>query len=193
MSLKGRLRPLARRVEWLETEGRFRRIALMIKILEMKQEIADRLATDPAAAAQWKKDYPNVPCELPPPSPHLRPRAPEPEAAPRVVPIGRDAAVPAAPQDEESADRSTNTGLTLRSERLEGPEPAPPPAPTPAPRPVMPGQPVAPPPPDMEIRPVHWRPRGARDYYDEDEPPGTNGRCITEYDPLRDEYDDEDG
>ncbi len=118
-----------------------------------------------------------------------------------------DAAVPAAPQDEESADRSTNTGLTLRSERSERPvafersrskrpegsEPAPPPVVAEEAPPESPPVVEARPPPDMEIRPVHWRPRGARDYYDEDEPPGTNGRCVTEYDPLRDEYDDEDG
>src|SRR5476649_1113441 len=148
----------------------------MFKILDMKQEIADRLATDPAAAAQWKKDYPDFPCELPPPSPHLRLRAPEPDAAPRAVPIllgvssasarkHLDAAVPAAPQDEEIADRSNITSLTLRSERserLDGAEPAPLPAPPRAPRPVMPGQPVTPPPPDMQIRPVRWRPRGAQ-------------------------------
>ena len=193
MSLKGRLRPLERGVEWLETEGRFRRIEIMLKILDMKQEIADRLATDPAAAAQWKKDYPG-PWDLPPPSPHLRSRAPEPEAGQRVVPILRDAAVPAAPQDEEVADRSSTTSLTLRSERserLEGSEPAPLPAPARAPRPVMPGQPAALPSPDMQIRPVQWRPRGAHDY-DEEDAPGTNGHCITEYDPLRDEDEDDD-
>jgi hypothetical protein len=55
---------------------------------------------------------------------------------------------------------------------------------------AMPGQPVALPSPDMEIRPTRWRPRGAQDY-DEEERPGTNGRCITEYDPLRDEDDDD--
>jgi hypothetical protein len=29
--------------------------------------------------------------------------------------------------------------------------------------------------------------------YDEEERPGTNGRCITEYDPLHDEDEDDDG
>ena len=56
---------------------------------------------------------------------------------------------------------------------------------------AMPGQPVAPQSPDMEIRPTRWRPRTAQDY-EEEERPGTNGRCITEYDPLRDEDEDED-
>jgi len=44
----------------------------------------------------------------------------------------------------------------------------------------------------MEIRPTRWRPRGGRDDdRDEEERPGTNGRCITEYDPLRDDNDDD--
>ncbi len=166
MSQKGRLRRLERGVEWLETEGRFRRIELMFKILDMKQEIADRLAVDPAAAAQWKKDYPDFPCELPPPSPHLRPRAPEPDVRPPPP-------------------------------KVEPPPPvveAPPPIPPRPPEPVSVPPPAPPPPPDVdrEVRPVHWRQRGAPDD-DEEDAPGTNGRCITEYDPLRGEYDDDDG
>jgi hypothetical protein len=189
--LKGRLRGLDAGVRWLETEGRYRRIVNMMKILEMAQKFADRVAADPVHAAKVKKDAPiffaymsRVSAGLRPPAPPSPP--PEPEAAPPVRPILRDAAVPAAPQDEESTDRSANTDLTL-----EGSEPAPPPPPTPAPRPVMPGQPVAPPPPDMQIRPVQWRPREAQDYYEEEDVPGTNGHCITEYDPLRDEDDDD--
>ena len=65
----------------------------------------------------------------------------------------------------------------------------PPRPPEPAPQ-TMPGQPVALPSPDMEIRPTRWRARTAQDY-DEEERPGTNGRCLTEYDPLRDEDDDD--
>jgi len=51
--------------------------------------------------------------------------------------------------------------------------------------------PVSLPSPDMEIRPVRWRAREARDD-DEEDRPGTNGKCITEYDPLADEDDDYD-
>ena len=71
-------------------------------------------------------------------------------------------------------------------------EARPPPKPPPRPPEHLPGQPVSPPPPDMEIRPTRWRARGAQDY-DGEERPGTNGRCITDYDPLRDEDDDDDG
>ena len=221
MSQKGRLRRLESGVCWLETEGRYRRIVNLMKINEMAEKFADRVAADPAHAAKVKKEMPffyaymsRVSAGLRPPAPSSPP-SPEPEAAPRVVPIllGNsslrsnclDAAVPGAPQDEGGTDRSINTDLRSersecpgafersRSKRPEGSEPAPPPAPapTPAPRPVMPGQPAELPSPDMQIRPVHWRPRGVRDYYDEPDVPGTNGRCITEYDPLRDEYDDD--
>lgn len=62
------------------------------------------------------------------------------------------------------------------------PDPLDPPAP-------MPGMPVSPPSPDMEIRPVQWRQRGPQDYYEEED--DSYGRCITEYDVLRDEYDDD--
>ena len=185
MSQKGRLRRLERGVEWLETEGRFRRIENMIKLLEMKQEIADRIAADPAARVRWNEHL----AWFPLPKPRVAVRE---EVAPRVKPILRDAAVPAAPQDEDSPEPAPPHPEERRiAARLEGLEAALPPAPTPAPRPVMPGQPVTPPQPDMEIRPTRWRPRGEQDY-DEEERPGTNGRCITEYDPLRDEDDDDD-
>ena len=42
----------------------------------------------------------------------------------------------------------------------------------------------------MEIRPVYWRKRGEPDDDEEDEP-GTNGRCIVDYDPFSDEDDDD--
>ncbi len=41
----------------------------------------------------------------------------------------------------------------------------------------------------LQIRPVHWRQRGPQDY-DYEEKPGTNGRCIVDYDPLEDDDDD---
>ena len=69
-------------------------------------------------------------------------------------------------------------------------EARPPPRPPDAVPQTIPGQPVARPPPDMEIRPTRWRARTAQDY-DEEERQGTNGRCITEYDVLRDEDDDD--
>ena len=161
MSLKGRLRRLDAGVRWLETEGVFIRWQLRMKLAQMTQAIADHRARVKA---------------LPP--------------APRAAPILRDAPLRGAPQDEvvrvqakplpEERPARPRPGAfeRLRSKRPEECEPA------------LPGQPVAPPPPDMEIRPVRWGPRTAQDY-DEEERPGTNGRCITEYDTLRDEEDDD--
>jgi hypothetical protein len=200
VSLKGRLRGLDAGVRWLETEGSFRRIRNMVRIQEMAQKFADRVAADPAHAAKVKKEDPFffaymswLSAGLRPPAP---PPPPEPEAAPPVLPILRDAAEPAAPQDEavqvqtkphpEERCVAARQGAfeRSRSKHPEGCEPArSPPDP-------MPGQPVAPPSPAMQIRPVQWRPREAQDYYEEEDVPGTNGHCITEYDPLRDEYDD---
>ena len=95
------------------------------------------------------------------------------------APILRDAAVPATPQDEAVRVQPKPHPEECRAAApLEGCEPA------------LPGQPVAPPSPDMEIRPTRWRARTAQDY-DEEERPGTNGRCLTEYDVLRDEDDDD--
>jgi hypothetical protein len=71
------------------------------------------------------------------------------------------------------------------------PPPTPPPTAPPSPPAPMPGQPTSLPSADSEIRPVTWRPRTAQDYA-EDDRPGTNGRCITEYDVLRDYGDDYD-
>jgi hypothetical protein len=196
VSLKGRVRGLDAGVHWLETEGKFRRIRNMVKLQEMAQKFADRVAAAPAHAAKVKKDAPIFFAYMSRLSAGLSPPAPPPpaesDAAPPVRPILRDAAVPAAPQDEVSPEPAPPHPEERRAAaRLEGCDPAPPPAPTRAPPPIMPGQPAERPPPDMQIRPVHWRPREAQDYYEEDVP-GTNGHCITEYDPLRDEYDEYD-
>ena len=181
MSQKGRLRRIDAGLDWLETEGRYRRIRNMIKVQEMTQKFADRVAADPAYVAKVKKDMPIFFAYMSRLSAGLRPPGPpEPEPAPLVLPILRDAAVPAAPQNEVLPEPALPHPEERRvAARLEGCDPA------------LPGQPVAPPPPDMEIRPTRWRPREEQDY-DEEERPGTNGRCITEYDPLRDEDDDDD-
>ncbi len=54
-ALRRRVLALDRQVRWLETEGVLINIEAMIKTLEIKQEIADRLATDPEVAAKWKE------------------------------------------------------------------------------------------------------------------------------------------
>ncbi len=76
MSHKGRLRRLEAGVHWLETEGLCRHIEAGLRTLEMLQTIADRQATDPAFAARWKRDFPNFPIKLPPPSAGVRPAPP---------------------------------------------------------------------------------------------------------------------
>ena len=161
MSLKGRLRRLDAGVRWLETEGVFIRWQLRMKLAQMTQAIADHRARVKA---------------LPP-----RVRAPILRDAPlRSAPQDEVVRVQAKPHPEERPARPRPGAFErLRSKRPEGCESA------------LPGQPVAPPSPDMEIRPTHWRPHGAQDY-GEEERPGTNGRCITEYDPLRNEDDDDD-
>ncbi len=66
------------------------------------------------------------------------------------------------------------------------PPPAPPPEPKPPPW-------TYDPPSEMQIRPVTWRRRDARDY--EDDPDDMYGKCIVDYDPLAQEdadyYDDD--
>jgi len=179
VSQKGRLRRLDAGVRWLETEGTYLRVAGLVKYLEMLLDIADRAAVDPVFAAEWERDFPYIVLPPPrrtaaPPRPKPEPAPPPestrvivpetpPEPAPPVLPILRDAALQAATQDEVARESA-------------------PPAP-------MPGMPVSPPSPDMEIRPVQWRQRGPQDDYEEEG--DTYGRCITEYDVLRDEYDDE--
>ena len=92
MSLKSRLRRLDAGVRWLETEGVLLRVQYMTRLVEIAQGIADHTAGDPGFAKRWNKRVPSLP--LPPPRVKVRPKAL------RVVPILRDAAVPAAPQDE---------------------------------------------------------------------------------------------
>lgn len=206
MSLASRLRRLEARVHWLETEGMLRHITAMMKTLERMQEISDRLHADPALAARWKRDFPGFPCRLPPPS----------ALASRVESTLRDAAVPAAPQGEvvgaappqPEAEAHPHPEERREAVRLEGCERASADVETPPVEPtlrdaaspaalqgeVVPVDPPEPrPPPDMQIRPVFWRPRGEyREGDDEDDiTSGTLGRCLTEYDPLAGEDDDD--
>ena len=162
MSHKSRLRRLDAGVRWLETEGVLIAWQLRMKLAQIQQEIADHLAANPDIAAKHKGLF-DV---LPPPRVKVRPPARTPPPAP---PLPKPVQPPA---------------IEVR------PPPLPPPrAPEPPPEP-LPGQPVAPRPAHLEIRPVHWRPRGPQDY--DEERPGTNGRCIVNYDPFRDEDDDDD-
>jgi len=187
VSQKGRLRRLDAGVRWLETEGLYRRLKNMIKMLEMLQQLADRMAIDPAFAAKWTKDYPSFPWVLPPPSAHLRPRPPDPVVASPPPVAASSTPLPEAEAPLGPEERPASVPPRPPRE----PEPAAPKPVEPPPVEVMPGQPVSPPSPDMEIRPVQWRAREARDD-DEEDRPGTNGKCITEYDPLADEDDDYD-
>lgn len=200
MSLKARLRKVEAGVRWLETEGIFRKIELQWKLLQKKQEIADTLARDPAAAARWRElgiddglPPPSVPVLRLPPTPEPAPAQPHPEKVwkPRRLEGWEHAPRPEptldalrAPEDEgvrggpapEAAQPHLEEPHEVR--RLEGSEPAP-----------EPGQPTSPPSPDMEIRPTRWRPRGPQDYADDAGPPYF--RCLTEYDVLPDEPDDD--
>ena len=65
--------------------------------------------------------------------------------------------------------------------------PDPPPKPPPDPPLVLPFAPNAL--EHTQSMPVQWRIRGPDDY--DWEEPGTNGRCLTEYDPLASEDDDD--
>jgi hypothetical protein len=66
MSLKSRLRRLAIDVEWLATEGRFRRYAEITDILDRKEEMSDFLARHPKAVALYDADLLDA-LNLPPP------------------------------------------------------------------------------------------------------------------------------
>ena len=189
MSQKGRLRRLDAGVRWLETEGTYLRITGLVKSLEMLRDIADRADVDPAFAAEWKEIFPSI--VLPPPRRKAAAPRPKPESAPSVA--------SQTPPPEVEPPRSQPSPSTIESHPapvvpvmvapvMEKAPPRPPDPPDP-PAP-MPGMPVSPPSPDMEIRPVHWRQRGPQDYYEEED--DSYGRCITEYDVLRDAYDDDD-
>jgi hypothetical protein len=118
VSLKSRLRRLDAGVRWLETEGVLIRWQLMMKLVQRVQDIADHMAGDPEFAAQWKKNVPSLPL----PKPRVK-------VPPRVRPMLRDAAVPAAPQDE-GVHVAPPAPLPPPSQ----PPPRPPPPPPPKPR-----------------------------------------------------------
>ena len=126
MSLKGRLRRLDAGVHWLETKGVARRKWLAtIRRVFARRGTGDRSMV----AGRKNKSVPSLP--LPPA------RVKPPPAAPRAVPILRDAAVPAAPQDEGVQVQAKPHPEERRvAARLEGCEPArPPPSPSRPPKP----------------------------------------------------------
>ena len=114
MSVKSRLRRLDAGVRWLETEGVFVRAQLVRKLVGILQDMSDHAAAHPDVAAKWKK----IRHLLPPPRVKRR--------RPPVRPIRREAAVPAAPQDE----RVHVAPSSLPPAR----PPPPPPSPSPKPR-----------------------------------------------------------
>ncbi len=152
--LRRRVLALDRQVAWLETDGMLINIEAMFKVLEMKQEIADRIASDPAAAARWAEaDYG---LKLPPPrvTPRPPPTPPPPPSPPEPV---REQPPAAAPPVAAA--------------------PLPPPAPSPRPPPEPPAPTWQPyePPEHMQIRPVRWRLRDVTDDLDDDPPRGPLG------------------
>ncbi len=187
-ALRRRVLALDRQVRWLETEGALIGIELRFKILEKKQEIADRLAADPETAAMWKAagcmddlPPPRVTPRLPPPPPEAE--SPHPEelrearrlegcATNKVLAHTlRDATLRAAPQGE----------VVCRP-----PSPEPPQKPPPEPPVEAPMQPVVEPYVPIQRGLVRWRHREATDYHDDDDDDDVP-QCLTDYDPFADE------
>ncbi len=131
-----------------------------LRLIERDKEIARRDRADRARARRAARR-----AKAAPPAKPLPQAKPAPPAKP--LPPVEPAPLPVLPPPRESP-------------------PVPPGAPV-----VQPFDPQAPtgdPPEHMQIRPVSWRPRWQPDL--DDERPGTNGRCIIDYDPLADDdYD----
>jgi hypothetical protein len=182
MSLKGPLRRLSKDVEWLENEGTARRIEIMMKIVEMKQDIADNLARDKEKAAEFARAGLLRTLNLPPPSWAKRPAPPAP--APRPVAVERPPPLePTPPHPEErcAAARPEGSEPAPRPEPIKAPglpganrdaalpaalqyegvrveplvvtPPAPPLKPVPPPEPELVQPFIYDPPPEMQIRP----------------------------------------
>ena len=157
-ALRRRVLALDRQVRWLETEGALINIELRFKILEKKQEIADRLATDPAAAAIWE----SAGCMADLPPPRVKPRPPLPPPLPLPPPA------PEPPREQPVAA-------------------VPPPVPAPRPPPPEPpAVRTYDPPEHMQIRPVRWCLRDATDYFDDDVDDNDTPEDDDDYDPFAD-------
>ena len=168
MRLKARLKRLAADVHWLKFDGALNVVEKQMRLLEVMRAVEAARQRQAEAAKKPPRHHP----KSAPPHPEERvARLEGCEPAPSLEPTLRDAPLRDAPQGE-----------VVRS------APAKPPDPPPVqslPEPFVPNVPE-----HMLVRPVQWRIRGPDDY--DWEEPGTNGRCLTEYDPLAGEYDDED-
>jgi hypothetical protein len=115
---KSRLRRLEARVHWLETEGVNRGVEYRLKIFTIMLQMADRLASDPDLAANVNRKWPGLFDDLPPPSPHLRPRAAAPVVVAESPPPGAEALAdaPATAADAPPRDKDDNDGRKRQSE-----------------------------------------------------------------------------
>ncbi len=168
MSHRATLRQLKTEMRWLWREGLPREIETRLRIVDMLQQISDRVARDPAAAARWAATGRSVP--LPPPR----------VAPPPALLVRRDVPPRDAPQDQvkKVEPPPPHPEEPREARRLEGCEPAPP---------------NYDPPEHMQIRPVTWRLRGPQDWPDDCKHDSEDwvGRCKTEYDPLDNDDDDD--
>jgi hypothetical protein len=156
VSLKGRIRGLEARIEWLETRGELRKIELQFKLQQKKREIADRLAANPKAAALFAAA--GITSIRPTPRPPLPPSPPPLPPPPPLSPVEPPAALRAPPPAEEEIVRP------------------PPPAPPPKTEAW-----THDPPEHLQIEKVTWRRCGAQDDLDDDDEEEEDEY----YDPLR--------
>jgi hypothetical protein len=143
VSLKGRIRGLEARIEWLETRGELRKIELQFKLQQKKREIADRLAANPKAAALFAAAGITSIRPTPRPPPPSPPPLPPP---PQLSPMEPPAALRAPPPAGEEIVRP----------------------PTPAPSPKAEAL-THDPPEHLRIEKVTWRMRGPQDDLDDEE------------------------
>jgi len=210
MSLKAKLTRLERQVEWLQTEGAYRRGKAMVELLERKEQFAAHLARNPddevVRQLAWAMGLPLPPLTRKPaePLPVASDRPPEPSLPAPVAtsspsPEAREAPHPGTveaslppPEALEGCAAGAVRVATLRESQgegrglgLPGVTLAPPPIEF-TPSPPEPSLPVETHdiPEEMQVRPITWRVRGPHDEDDWDTGGHDPYRCLTEYDPL---------
>lgn len=189
MSLKGRVRGLETRVEWLQDWGELRKLAQQMrylaakkKIIEQAPEVAVRLGLMPPPKPASPPTMPpsrqqSLPPEGPRPSDILRADAVQRPGSHGTIPATEGAI--AASQDK-AAPAPGNAPLHDAPPRGIVPRSPPCASPPPGQLPVqLPAQPAVPPFVPIQNGLIRWRQRGPEDDWDDDEPLDDE-----DYDPL---------
>jgi hypothetical protein len=184
VSLKGRIRGLDARVEWLQDWGKLRKLAQQMRYLAAKKKIVDRAPELAVSLGLMPAPKPTPPPALPPKRESFPREDPRPSGIPRANSVQRPDSHATPPAAECATETSQGEAASAPGDASAhdappgGIVPRPPRAsPAPPDQPI--GQPLVQPFVPFQNGLIRWRQRGPEDDWEDDEPLEDE-----DYDPL---------